>query len=101
MIRRYGTEVALVAAGFLLSMSLAIPVIGHDRGGSAQPGPIQTDTNRPGHDFRNFSPERPDPALCQQACLEDPRCRAFTYVKPGIQGRQARCWLKDQAGWFC
>lgn len=72
-------------------------VMGQDRGGSSQPGTIQPDTNRPGHDFHNFSPERPDPALCRQACMEDPRCKAFTYVKPGLQGRQARCWLKDQA----
>jgi hypothetical protein len=26
-----------------------------------------------------------------------PPCRAWTFVKPGVQGPQARCWLKHQA----
>ena len=87
----------MVMSGCLVWMGSVATAMGQDRGASVQPGVIQPDTNRPGHDFRNFSPERPDPALCQQACQEDPRCRAFTYVKPGIQGRRAHCWLKDQA----
>ncbi len=51
--------------------------------------------DRPGLDFRDFDLMRSDPQLCRLACLKDTRCRAFTYVKPGIQGPRARCWLKE------
>lgn len=36
------------------------------------------------------------PLLCLQACEEEERCKAWTYVKPGHQGRNARCWLKHR-----
>jgi len=32
---------------------------------------------------------------CQQACNADVRCQAYTYVRAGVQGPQARCWLKS------
>ena len=51
-------------------------------------------TDRPGMDFRNFDLPEPRPELCRDACLSDPLCRAFTYVKPGYQGSNPRCWLK-------
>ncbi|WP_101067766.1 PAN domain-containing protein [Roseovarius salinarum] len=52
-------------------------------------------TNRPGADFRNFWMNRDQPGLCAMACEQDRRCRAYTYVKPGVQGANARCWLKN------
>ena len=55
---------------------------------------LETDTNRPGKDYKNFELDTPDPGLCQKACANDPNCQAYTYVKPGIQGAKARCWLK-------
>jgi hypothetical protein len=58
---------------------------------------FEPDTNRPGHDYKNFDLPEPRPEICRDACREDGRCRAFTYVGPGIQGPQARCWLKDGA----
>lgn len=57
--------------------------------------PLRENVNLPGMDYRNFSLPSPDPKLCEQACSEDPKCMAFTYVKPGVQGREARCWLKS------
>jgi hypothetical protein len=54
-----------------------------------------SDTDRPGNNYRNFDLPQPDPGLCQDSCRKESRCRAFTYVKPGIQGSKARCWLKD------
>lgn len=56
---------------------------------------LEVDTNRPGMDFRSFDLSTADPKLCEQACARDNRCRSFTYVKPGVQGRNARCWLKS------
>lgn len=32
---------------------------------------------------------------CMEECLKDPDCKAYTYVKPGVQGLNARCWLKS------
>ena len=37
------------------------------------------------------------PELCRDLCAQDPKCKAFTYVSPGIQGPNARCWLKDMS----
>jgi hypothetical protein len=56
---------------------------------------LEMNTNRPGQDYRNFDLSTPDPKACQTACLEDMKCRAWSYIKPGIQGPKARCWLKS------
>ena len=51
---------------------------------------------RLGSDYRNFDLPSADPKLCQDACEKDPKCKAWTYVKPyTIQGSKPRCWLKD------
>lgn len=55
---------------------------------------LEYDTDRPGMDYKNFDLPSPDQNRCQNACINDPNCKAFTYVKPGIQGAKARCWLK-------
>jgi hypothetical protein len=54
----------------------------------------ENDTNRGGSDYRSFETQA-DPAICRNECAKDPTCRAFTYVKPGVQGANARCWLKN------
>ena len=55
----------------------------------------EMNVNRPGEDYQSFDLRRADPELCAKACEEEEKCEAYTYVKPGIQGDQARCWLKD------
>jgi len=52
-------------------------------------------TDRSGHDYRSFALRAPRPELCRDACWNEPACRAFTYVRPGVQGPTARCWLKN------
>lgn len=59
-------------------------------------GALEYDVDRPGSDYNNFDLNAADPALCMQSCQGDPNCRAFTYVKPGVQGPNPRCWLKNQ-----
>ncbi len=54
----------------------------------------EQNTDRPGLDYYSFNLSHPNPALCRQTCDADDRCKAWTYVKPGIQGPTARCWLK-------
>lgn len=56
--------------------------------------PLEYGYDRPGMDYRNFNLGSPNPLLCRQACNGDARCKAYTYVRPGVQGPFARCWLK-------
>ena len=56
---------------------------------------LEHDIDRPGKDIRSFTLSSPDPNMCREECLKDPKCRAFTYVKPGVQSPQAKCWLKN------
>jgi hypothetical protein len=56
---------------------------------------MESNTNRRGQDYRNFDLAQPRPELCQSECAGDAKCKAYTYVKPGLQGPKARCWLKS------
>jgi hypothetical protein len=56
---------------------------------------IEDNTDRPGKNYGNFDLPHPELELCLMECQNDPRCKAFTYVRPGFQGPKARCWLKD------
>jgi hypothetical protein len=58
---------------------------------------VEPESNRPGHDYKNFPLPDPDPELCRAACASDAQCQAFTFVKPGPQGGPAHCWLKNTA----
>jgi len=55
----------------------------------------EPNTDRPGSDYRSFDLREPRPELCRDACWGEAQCRAFTYVRPGVQGPHARCWLKN------
>jgi hypothetical protein len=55
---------------------------------------MEQNTNRFGSDYKDLDLDSPDPALCADACMNEPRCRAWTYVRPGVQGDKAKCWLK-------
>ena len=63
--------------------------------GTAQTGTYDYDIDRPGGDYRNFELQAADPRLCANQCAAESACRAWTYVKPGVQGRLPRCWLKN------
>lgn len=62
------------------------------------------DTDMPGGDYRNFEivPRTNSIAgdgvasRCEEACKGDPRCKAWTAVKPGVQSKNGKCWLKTQ-----
>jgi hypothetical protein len=56
--------------------------------------------DRPGSDFSNFDVVAPGGFIgpvdsCQISCERDGRCKAWTFVRAGIQGPKPRCWLKD------
>ena len=84
-------------------LTLPPPIAGErpipgEMGGRQLPPPVnlqlEMDTDRPGMDLTSFDLEAADPALCLTACRDYGGCVSFTYVKPGVQGQAARCWLK-------
>jgi hypothetical protein len=58
-------------------------------------GPSEQNTDRPGMNYKNFDLRTTDQSICANRCAKDEKCRAWTYVKPGVQGPRARCWLKS------
>ena len=56
---------------------------------------VEQNTDRPGGDYKNFDLSQPRYESCRDACANDANCTAYTYVKPGVQGPNARCWLKS------
>jgi len=66
-------------------------------GAVAAPQPtIEFDTDRPGNDYVS----RPlgdgdDQRACEALCRADGNCRAFTFVKGGVQGPHPVCYLKN------
>jgi hypothetical protein len=79
------------SVGALVAYALASPAAAQSRFYSFERG-----IDRPGLDYRN-APSR-GPADCSFACqAEGNTCRAWTYVRPGIQGPTGRCWFKTAA----
>jgi len=70
-----------------------------DAGGAGQVAKgMEQDTDRPWNDFHHIVLTDDDPTLCQQACQNDARCKAWTYVKPNtVQGPEPQCYLKSPA----
>jgi len=56
---------------------------------------IEFNIDRPGSDYKSFDLKINNFLLCKDACENDKKCKAWTYVKPGIQGPNAKCWLKN------
>lgn len=66
-----------------------------DRQGSVMSS-MEWDTDRMGLDYKSFNLKAPDPTLCRDACSNDPRCKAWTYLKPSPSpSSKPRCWLKN------
>ena len=57
---------------------------------------MEENTNYFGMDYNDGQLPREDcgPECCRDTCEKDPKCKAYTWVKPGVQGATARCWLK-------
>lgn len=55
---------------------------------------LESGVDRLGWDWNGLDLQADDPRLCQKACLADPLCKAWTYVKPGIHAAGARCYTK-------
>lgn len=51
--------------------------------------------DRPGGDFQRTLLPHADSELCVNQCVSDTHCLSYTYVKPGLQDKQAVCYLKN------
>ena len=49
----------------------------------------------PGNNYKSFYMDKDDWPGCKHVCENDPKCKAWTYVKPGYQGPKGRCYLKN------
>lgn len=78
------------AALALLLLALAAP---HDAVAQVDGMTLEAKTDRPGADYRSIEMEGP-PEQCARRCAAESECAAFTYVRAGVQGEKARCWLK-------
>ena len=56
---------------------------------------VEPDIDRLGSDYRDFDLPQPGYEACRDGCAGEASCKAYTYVKPGIQALNARCWLKS------
>lgn len=59
-------------------------------------GALEFSIDRFGGDYRWFeTPADATGKACAEACQSEPRCRAWTYRRPGYGASSARCFLKD------
>lgn len=59
-------------------------------------GGLEFSIDRVGGDYRSFETAAdPRGDACAVACQTEPRCRAWTYRRPGYGTAAARCYLKD------
>ena len=84
--------VVFVVLGFWQPSASTGPIL---VGATATMNEREHDKNRWGGDYFSFDIGSDHIELCEDACKTDTKCLAWTYVKPGIQASQARCYLKS------
>ena len=83
---------AIFAAALVTSCIVAVTTAG-----PAYPtSNLEWNVERPGAEYRSFDLRDAQPRDCQSTCMNEPQCMAFTYVNPGVQGPNARCWLQER-----
>lgn len=80
---------AAVVLSITVALSQSSPALSEDT--------VETGVNRPGGDYKDFEmePSIAGFAPCQSKCQSEPDCRAWTFVRAGVQGPNAHCWLKN------
>lgn len=75
-------------------MILVLGVIGF--AAAANGAPFEPNIDRTGGDYTNVTlPPGADAHACQSLCDADGTCKAWTFVKAGVQAPNPRCWLKN------
>jgi PAN domain-containing protein len=55
---------------------------------------ISWNIDLPGEDLRTVRLDGTDPKVCLQACVDEAKCKAWTWVKPTGAMKRGNCWLK-------
>ena len=81
----------------LFTVLLAMP-------GAAQTQSREENTDRPGHGLSNFNLNVPSPGtfggpedVCRETYQRTDQCKAWIFVKAGIQGPNERCWQPSRS----
>jgi hypothetical protein len=86
--------VLLVLSAAVVSTIMRASVAQEVPGGSTSPPALEQNTDRPGSDYSFFFVPNADPMACLNACTADKNCKSFSFIRPGVQGPEARCFLK-------
>jgi hypothetical protein len=76
-----------------LSKSLSVTPGQSDAIGAPAGMTLEVNTDRPGRDYRR-NENIQSPEACATICAREQQCRAFTWVRAGVQGPEPNCWLK-------
>lgn len=77
---------------FLVSLSVVVFAQASSQEAFAQENAFFENTNLNGSDYRSF--DTGDVSHCESTCSQEAACRAWTYVRPGVQVPSGKCWLK-------
>ena len=83
--------IRILAALCALLFMLLVPI---DSKAQYEVSTLEHSNDRPGLDYNSFELDT-GYGHCEFRCKNEKRCRAWTYVRPGIQGARGRCWLKE------
>ena len=94
-----GPNLKTVESRFLSDYTFDCQAIRAREGASVKRTKVTEDEgwDRPGMDYRSFT--SPSPQSCFEACNDDSKCRSWSWVKRGVQGPGAKCWLKEGVPW--
>jgi hypothetical protein len=84
---------ALAVSKFLSAVALLLCAIATQS--LAPVNAMEFGVDRPGNDLYSEDLSADDPASCEALCAADVSCTAWTFVRSGHQGPNARCHLKD------
>lgn len=84
---------ALAAVVVAVAVWFALPVTAAVAPSTDADATFELHTDRPGADYTDFDIANGAKG-CQQRCLDDDRCRAWTFVGPDAPEGSGHCWLK-------
>lgn len=88
------TARAVANANLASSLTVTVPIAPPAPPPTSQGG-IQRSVNFPGMDIGGSDTSDDRGRMCRALCVASLQCHAFSWVRPGVQGPSARCWLKS------
>jgi len=88
---------ALIKTALFSVLALGVVVLAAPGSVQAKPAQmtVEKNTDRYGSDYRRIEMTKPQANVCRKTCQSDTRCKAYTFVKPGVHHpTKAICYLK-------